>query len=126
MSGIETYGGQCPHCQKPMFQKWDSCNHALLFDACAHCGFIYGTFFKEGAGITDIEGEEAVRMWREILEHHCVSNPRELVERYGKMETGKDIDDFFPTLFDYSKDSQSEIVSRVVSFDRLNVPVGTN
>lgn len=121
MSGTETYGGKCPHCEKPMLQKWDSSPSALLFDACVHCGFIYGTFFSEEHGIKDIDGNDAVTIWGQILNAHSQSGkPADVIDMLKDSVTGEDVDDFYPSIFDYSNDSEEEIKGRIVDLALLD------
>lgn len=121
MAGIETYGGKCPNCTKPMLQKYDSSTTALMFDACPHCGFIYGTVFEEGKGITSISKDNATDIWRQILEHHGETSMEALASRHAAIETGEGIDDFYPSLFDYSGDTDEEIQSRITTLKNLPV-----
>jgi len=124
MSDIETYGGCCPNCEKPMLMKHNSSQSGLSFDACVHCGYMYGTYFTENKGITDIEGQKAVDMFFNIIDHHSVNTFDELREIYKDYKVGKDIDEIYPSVFDYSKDTKEEIKSRVV--DLKSIPIVPN
>ena len=104
-----------------MLQKCDSSFTALNFDACPHCGFIYGTRVKEGCGVTEFDAESSKDVWLSILAHHDVRSAEELIAMYADFETGPDVDDFFPSVFDYSGDSQEEIQGRITDLQTLEV-----
>ncbi|MGV2886024.1 hypothetical protein [Paenibacillus taichungensis] len=97
MSGIETYGGCCPRCQKGMQQKWNSSFEGLLFDACPWCGFAYD------GGKKPLTEEDAKSLWTVILEHAHVASREELIQKYNlKPYVSREESDFYPSLFNYS------------------------
>lgn len=110
MAGIETYGGCCPKCLKGMEQKYNSSWSGFMFDGCPHCGFIY------------VDGEEAMTeqdietSWKSILDHYQVSTRAELVEKYHHSVEYIPLsqDEFYPSLFDYSKDEGTLLMYKLL------------
>lgn len=96
MSGVETYGSQCPHCQSPMLQKWDSCSHALQYDACPHCGFAYGVAANPDFIVATCH---PVDLWESVFSHYCVDSLAMLREKIKDWEPSRARD---TCVFDYS------------------------
>jgi hypothetical protein len=100
-----------------MFQKLDPCNMVLKFDACTHYGFIYGTFDNDG--VKRIKNNVAKDTWKDILNNHTVTSSKELIENMPNMKSGKKIDEFFPSLFNYADDSNSKIQSCLIDLESI-------
>jgi hypothetical protein len=121
MSDIETYGGECPHCAKPLLMwKYPG---SFSIDACIHCGFIHGFF--EGENVTVIEGNKAQDVFFNIIDHHACSTIEELRSAYSDRKTGKDTDELFPSVFNYEADTLREIKSRVVDLTSIPEVIAT-
>lgn len=96
MAGIETYGGCCPKCLKPMMQKWESSYHGFMFEACPWCGFAFGEI--------DTVGIESSKVWDIILKRNFVNSREDLIKLYNWTPSTKDEDELYPSIFNYSKD----------------------
>lgn len=68
---FDFYGGSCVNCGNPKFQKHDSDNLALIYEACPSCGFAIGhikdCFFKSPQ-------EESLYIWNQIFKTYHFSS----------------------------------------------------
>lgn len=93
MADVETYGGSCPNCSKPLLQKFDTGHGSwLTFDACPHCGFAHGESNRE-----DMTPDE---VWRSVLNHWDAVDLSDLRAKVEPM--GIDEDAMQPSVFQYT------------------------
>ena len=92
---------------------------ALLFDACIYCGFIYGTYFDSNKGVMDIEPDKGLEIFSHIIKNHGCKTLEEVRVMYENVETCKDIDDFYPSLFQYEGNTAKELKNRVVNLSKI-------
>lgn len=107
----ETISGKCPCCgYDKLLQRYGSMGHYIL-DACANCGFTYGTnhhdgeFFGEEASIGWFK--HALKMWEiEYSEEESFTHIRKKV--FDQLEKIGRYDDVDETIFKYD---ESDIIS---------------
>jgi len=98
---IETYGGRCPCCEKPMLQKGDDSTHGFHFDACPHCGF--------ACGESNNETMDAAPIWGAVLDHHGVADLPALRAYVASLEPD---DTFWPSVMDYAGKDRDALKAR--------------
>jgi hypothetical protein len=116
MSGIETVGGCCPNCSKVLHQKWESGGMGFMFDACYFCGFFQD---NEQKSIED-NISTAIEVFVVNIARHNVSSIEDMQGIYKTYTGDPEKDDFYPTLFDYSKLDRTQIKDATLDFSTVN------